>query len=248
MAPVIHGHGVTEAQWQACPWLGAMPECTAPALLGEIRRLVVVSPHPDDEVLGCGGLMQAALAAGVPVRVVSVTDGEACYPDQALWPPERLRDVRRHELAQALRALGLHASDVTPVGLPDGEVRGHEAALVAVLADMLGPGDGVLAPWTGDAHPDHDACGRAAQAAARRRGARFLQYPVWAWHWLDPQAAAPWPGARRIALDATQQARKQAAIAAFASQTGNIEGLACPPILPGNVLARFRRTYEVVIA
>lgn len=251
MEPVaarIEGRGTPESAWETCAWLDALPEATADTVLLDARRLVVVAPHPDDEVLGCGGLIQAAAARGCAVQVISVTDGEACYPDHPHWSMDWLRDVRRRELADAMQVLGLDASHVTSLGLPDGAVAEHETALAAQLAACLRPGDIVVAPWVHDAHPDHDAVGRAARAAAERCGVRAFQYPVWAWHWLDPGTAeGPWSGAQRIAMCADSQARKQQAIAAFATQTGGREGLGRDPILPGHVLARFRRSYEVLI-
>lgn len=245
----IQGQGTLENEWACSEWLAGLPTTHAPELLRGTRRLLVVSPHPDDEVLGCAGLMQAALAEHIAVHVVSVTDGEACYPDQALWPASRLRDARRHELAQAMRALGLDAGHVTPLGLPDGGVARHEAELTAYLTAQLMPDDLVIAPWVKDAHPDHEAAGRAACAAAAARHARLLQYPVWAWHWLDPGArASPWPAATRVPMDGLMRSRKRAAMQAFATQTGDIEGLDCPPILPDHITARFHRPYEVLIA
>lgn len=244
----IEGRGTPESAWQGCAWLSALPLVEAAAVLRDARCLVVVSPHPDDEVLGCGGLMQAALAQGCIVHVVSVSDGEACYPDHPTWPAARLRDARRRELASAMQALGMDATHVTALGLPDGGIAAHETELVSHLVARLSPGAAVVAPWVHDAHPDHEAAGRAAREAAARAGARFLQYPVWAWHWLDPAAsAAPWPNAQRIVLDADAQARKQRAMAAFATQTGEVPGLDCDPVLPGHVLARFRRPFEVLI-
>ncbi|GAB3051217.1 PIG-L family deacetylase [Stenotrophomonas tumulicola] len=244
----IEGEGNSESEWSRSAWLGALPVRDADTLLQGAHGVVVVSPHPDDEVLACAGLMQAACARGIPLRVVSVTDGEACYPGQSLWPAERLRSARRRELADAMRTLGLDATQVIPLGLPDGGVTECEAELVSHLAAMLAPGDLVVAPWTGDAHPDHEAAGRAANAAALVQSLRVLQYPVWAWHWLDPQSAtAPWPSAWRLPLCMASQARKHRAMQAFSTQTGDIDGLGCDPILPEQVMARFRRPYEVLI-
>ena len=77
---------------------------------------------------------------------------------------------------------------------------------------------------------------------------RRPRIPVWAWHWLDAEApAGPWTTAQRIALGPDAQARKQHAMAAFATQTGKGEALGCEPILPEHVLARFRRSFEVLI-
>src|SRR5712664_3781285 len=39
-------------------------------------RIVIVAPHPDDEILGAGGLIQAALAVGADVRVIYLTNGD----------------------------------------------------------------------------------------------------------------------------------------------------------------------------
>ena len=244
----IEGQGTLQSEWETCSWLHALPERGAAAVLQDVRRLVVVSPHPDDEVLGCAGIMQAALADDVAVHVVSVTDGEACYPDQPLWPPARLRDARRRELASALRALGLDATHVMPLGLPDGGVVLREADLQAQLSSQLLAGDLLLAPWIHDGHPDHEAAGRAAQAAAQQRGATVLQYPVWAWHWLDPAgSSSPWAVAARIPMVAAALERKKAAIQAFATQRGEVDGLSCEPILPDPVTDRFHRSYEVLI-
>ncbi|WP_313348023.1 PIG-L family deacetylase [Stenotrophomonas sp.] len=244
----IEGRGTQEADWDDCVWLDALPSVEADTVLLGARRLVVVSPHPDDEVLGCGGLMQAALAQGIAVQVVSVTDGEACYPDHPRWTTARLRDARRRELVTAMQALGMDASHVTTLGLPDGAVARHETDLAAHLAARLLPGDMVVAPWVHDGHPDHEAVGRAARAAAISCGARTLQYPVWAWHWLDARAAGgPWTSAQRISLCTDSQARKRLAMTAFATQTGTVEDLDREPVLPEHVLARFRRAYEVLI-
>jgi LmbE family N-acetylglucosaminyl deacetylase len=244
----IEGRGTQESEWDDCLWLDALPSVEADTVLLGARRLVILSPHPDDEVLGCGGLMQSALAQGIAVQVISVTDGEACYPDHPRWPTLRLRDARRRELVAALQALGMGATNVTALGLPDGQVACHESDLAAYLAARLLPGDIVVAPWVHDGHPDHEAVGRAADAAATACGARTLQYPVWAWHWLDAHAAGgPWHSAQRISMCVASQARKRLAVAAFATQTGAVDNLDCEPILPEHVLARFLRSYEVLI-
>lgn len=246
--PVIAGGGIREEDWQRCAWLAGLPAGSVDEVLGRAPRLVVVSPHPDDEVLACGGLVQAALAARRRVCVLSVTDGEACYPGQAAWPPERLRRARRQELAEALAVLGGVRVTVLHLGLRDGGVGDEEDVLAVQLLASLQPGDLVLAPWVHDGHPDHEATGRAAVRAARLANATLLQYPVWAWHWLDPQAPEPpWPRALRLALPDAARLRKHRAIAAFATQTGAVPGLDCPPILPAGVLARFQRDYEVLI-
>jgi len=246
-APRIQGEGTLESAWETCATLWRLPATPLRQLLGAAVRLVVVAPHPDDEVLACGGLMALAAAAGVPVQVIAVTDGEACYPGETWWTPERLVLARRQELAQALTALGMPGASVRHLGIGDGTVAGQEDTLERVLGALLRTGDLVLAPWRHDGHPDHEAAARATLAAASQVGARALEYPVWAWHWLRPeQVQGVWQ--RPLLLDITATAAdKQRAIACFATQTGEVERLGAPPILPPHVLARFARNHEVFL-
>lgn len=244
----IDGDGVSEAQWQACAWLDAVPMRDAATLLAGHARLVVVSPHPDDEVLACGGLMAATHALGMPVVVISVTDGEACYPGQSAWPPTRLRRIRQQELARALDCLGLPDRDRHALHIDDGAVAGSETALATHLVSLLRSDDLVLGPWRLDAHPDHEAVGRACAIAAASRGCTLREFPVWGWHWLDPQdAPQAWAPATRFPLGAEVVRRKRAAIMQFSTQLGAVDGLDCAPILPPAVVQRFERDYEVLI-
>ncbi|HEY0193767.1 MAG TPA: PIG-L family deacetylase [Kofleriaceae bacterium] len=234
--------GTPEAAWLGCPQLAACPALE----LGAPGRVVVIAPHPDDEVLGAGGLMRRLARTGAAITVVAVTDGEASHPRSPTTPPARLAELRAAERAAALVALGVDA-EVIRLGIPDGGVAND--ALAARLAPVIDRATLCLAPWERDGHPDHDATGRAAIAACASAGVRLLRYPVWAWHWASPASDdLPWPRARRIALDADTIAAKRAAIAAYRSQHAPLSAAAGDePILPAAVLARFERPFEVVL-
>jgi LmbE family N-acetylglucosaminyl deacetylase len=235
--------GRSEAAWAASPSLAALLPLDVPP----IDLLVVVAPHPDDEVLGAGGLLQILAGAKVRIEIYAVTDGEASHRGV---PDEQLRRIRTAESFAALHRLDLPpgASRVR-LGYPDGQVADHEVDLTDRLRSRLGPDSLCVAPWRLDGHPDHEACGRAAAAAARACGARLFEYPVWAWHWADPAGTdLPWSSARRLELDRRQTARKRWATTAFRSQ---IRTLGSPagdsPVLPDPILRRFWRPFEVYI-
>lgn len=244
--PRIAGEGEHEAAWRASSWLGRLPEQSPAQLLYGSRRLVLLSPHPDDETLACAGLLHAAGQAGLAVHLLAVTDGEACYPGDAHWTPSRLREQRPREVERALDELGVQAR-VQRLGLGDGAVTASAAELEAALRALLQPGDLLVAPWEQDGHPDHDASGRAALAAAGGADIRLLRYPVWAWHWLAPDAAQPPFQAVRMPLPPEAVARKQRAIACFESQLGTSLPPAPAPVLPPHVVERFHRPYEVYL-
>jgi LmbE family N-acetylglucosaminyl deacetylase len=92
-------------------------------------RLLVVAPHPDDETLGAGGLMERVHETGGRVNVVYLTDGDG-YPEGVRSEghvesptPADYRGygrIRRREARSALLALGLDKPSYTFLGFPDG--------------------------------------------------------------------------------------------------------------------------------
>jgi LmbE family N-acetylglucosaminyl deacetylase len=166
--------------------------------LDECSGMTVVAPHPDDETLGLGATIATLCGAGVDVQVVSVSDGEAAYPELDHTSRMELKALRRIEVRQSMRLLG--ARDPIRLGMPDGELAAHEPELTdrisSVLAD-LPTGSWCATTWRGDGHPDHEAVGRAAASAASATGATLVEYPVWMWHWARPDdPAVPWERAQ----------------------------------------------------
>ncbi|WP_184623298.1 PIG-L deacetylase family protein [Xanthomonas sp. 3058] len=246
MGQQIHGTGTPEQEWRQASCLQDMPRASLAQLIQDSARLVVVAPHPDDEVLGCGGLIAAAQAAGLPVRIVSLTDGELAYPDAPGWAPRLLAPVRRGELEDAVGELGLPVASVVHLGLGDGALSSLQDRIADALGTLLQPGDLVLVTWRRDGHPDHEAAARAAETACNRHAASLLQYPVWAWHWSRPgDGVFEDARALRFDLSADIADAKTRAIARFATQTGQCTPAIANPILPPHVLERFERRFEV---
>lgn len=236
--------GTSEGQWRRSPHLRS----PIPLVVPSGRRAWVVSPHPDDEILGCGGLIQALCDQGVDVRIVAVSDGEASHP-AAAEPECDLRGIRTREVRHALDRLGCGQVRVTRLRLPDGAIATRVDHLAQWLASDMSPGDLCLAPWQRDGHPDHDACGFAAARAAQWSGARLLEYVVWAWHWAHPDDEWwPWEDCRTLHLSRRSAARKRWATHAFVSQTRPLGGgHDREPVLPPAVMRRFWRPFEVFI-
>lgn len=236
--------GTDEERWAAWP----APASWQPLALDTLARrpVVVLAAHPDDEVLGVGGLLARLSDLGTRVQLVWATDGEGSHPGSVAPAVERLPEIRRAESAAAAERLGLAGARRTHLALPDGGLAGREDELVERLREVVRPGDVVLAPWSGDGHPDHEACGRAAARVA----VSVLEYPVWAWHWARPDdPRVPWTRARRVCLDAEVRDRKAAAMGCFVSQVAPIgPAEADGPVLPDRVLAHFRRDHEVLLA
>jgi LmbE family N-acetylglucosaminyl deacetylase len=244
---LIQGPGTSLAQWQASERLARVPTITHRQLVPAGQRLVVVAPHPDDEVLGCAGILAGMQGREADVLLIAVTDGEASHPQSRHWTPTRLRQQRPKESMRALACMGL---DVTALGwqrlgLPDSGVAGQEALLIERLMALIRPHDRVITTWRLDGHCDHEATGRATACAVAQQGACLIEVPVWAWHWARPDdARIPWARAHKYRLEPQVLAQKRQAIAAHVSQVSP-EGQA-PAVLSRETLERLLQPFELV--
>ncbi|MBE0550327.1 MAG: PIG-L family deacetylase [Rubrivivax sp.] len=143
--------------WQAIPEPELVPYA-APASL-PVRSMLVLAPHPDDEVFGCGGTLALAALQGVDARVVVVSDGAQGGNAAA----------RQLESRRAALALGYDRDGAAMQfwRLPDRGVQ-PDAALVERLRQALlaQRPEWLLAPSPFEIHPDHRALCLAAISAA----------------------------------------------------------------------------------
>ncbi|MEL5993172.1 PIG-L deacetylase family protein [Hymenobacter segetis] len=230
----------------------------AASLVAGLGSTVVVAPHPDDEALGCGGLLALLRQAGQPVAAVLVSDGTMSHPNSVLFSAPARQAVRTAEFRHALTILGADAREPLLLNLPDGRVPASPTEpgfteSVAQLREFLEhhQTETVLVPWRRDPHPDHRATAQLVQAtlAAMPHLPRRLEYVVWAWERAAPEdlptAADAVQGFR---LDiAAGLSQKQRAITAHRSQvapgvfTDDSEGFLLSP----EMLAHFAGPYEV---
>lgn len=244
---LFEGPATAPADWQHSAHLSRATWITPAQLCPPGRRLVVVAPHPDDEILACGGLLASLRGRERDLLLISVTDGEGSHPGSQQWTEHRLRRQRPQESRHALQRLGLDLQllDWRRLGLKDTAVARDEAYLVNHLTQLLKPGDQLLCTWRGDGHADHEAVGRACAQAAQARDVQLLEVPVWAWYWAQPEdSRLPWERACKLQLDADALQRKQHAIAAHTSQMETDDDR--PPVLPAATLECLMQPFELV--
>lgn len=130
-------------------------------LLKPVKRVLILAPHPDDEVFGCGGAAFLHRQQGAEVTVVVVSDGAAHATESERG---RMFSIRQAETDHALDVLGIPPAIFW--GLPDREV-GASTLLPLQMADLLRAQsfDRIYTPSLSEIHPDHLACTRAALAA-----------------------------------------------------------------------------------
>ncbi len=180
--------------------------------------VLVIAPHPDDEVLGCGGVIRRFANEGHAVHVAIVTRGWA-----PLFPDDQVAQVRA-EAEAASKILGvtqLHFMDlpVTKLAqLPEHELNGAMGGLV----DQTQP-NWVFLPYRSDLHEDHKQIFDAAQVALRPlpnrlNVERILCYETLSeTHWHAPQAEPAFTPQTYIDITSTLAAKIEA-MRAYKSQ------------------------------
>ena len=201
----------------------AAPEVALEVLCPGDGALIVVAPHPDDESLGCGGLIARAADAGREVVVAVMTDGAGSHANSAAWPAARLAALRRRELDTAVDVLTGGRGRVEAFAAPDGRLQDHEAKAIAWLAALTvgRPGGALFTTWAADPHPDHKAAARIAAAQAAACGAPLHAFPVWGLILAPDEDAGPVAPCVRLDLSGVLD-RKREAIAAHRSQVSEL--------------------------
>lgn len=146
-----------------------------------MKRVLVVSPHPDDESIGCGGTLRCHTRAGDAVKIVFLTSGEAGGFD--VVSPEELARQREQEAREAARILGVQ--DIEFWHQPDSMLR-VTGTLIRRLADTLRiwKPDLVYAPHAHEDSPDHRAGSRLVRRAVASLDGRVphpdcLFFEIW---------------------------------------------------------------------
>ncbi|MCL6285285.1 PIG-L family deacetylase [Ruegeria sp. 2012CJ41-6] len=233
------------------------------------RSCLVLAPHPDDETLGCGGVVMHKLAAWSHVEVIVATDGAASHLDDPTCTTSRdaLVEMRERETRLACGELGLEPDHVSFLRFPDGALAQHARDLRDRLAEEIAARrpDEIYVCALVDGHRDHVALAQAVRHLAgegRLGGAIHWEYPVWS---FDFRSWRP-PGRTNKAgyvLGVVQmlrtlraahvssvsikglQARKRRALDQHRSQVGLLEEEPDWPGLPEAFLSFFFRDREV---
>ena len=235
----------------------SVPPSPIEALVAPSGSILVIAPHPDDETLGCGAAITAALECGRDVTIALMTDGDASHPASARYPAERLAALRRSEFEAAVARLRPPGSAGTlrtlPFGLPD--TRLAEAVADGFVLDRLSKfldeADcaSIWSTWRFDPHCDHHAAADIADRLAQHMGQRLhthYAYAVWG-RFGDAASLLRSEHIRRFALDRWQP-QKLEAMACYRSQltpliTDDPDGF----VMPSSLVDHFGTFDEIFI-
>lgn len=206
-------------------------------MIHQARCALVIAPHPDDEVLGCGGTMARLAAAGCAVHVAVLTRGHAPRFDPADVERVRAEGEAAHRL---LDVRATHWEDHPAAALDTIPHATLNAAIAAIIGEIAP--DTLFLPFAGDIHLDHQLVFQSALVAARPSSAAY-PIRIYAYetlsetNWNAPGIAPAFCPNMFIDI-AGQLEAKLAAFACYRSQTRAFPSERSPEAL--SALARLR--------
>lgn len=126
------------------------------------NKVLIIAPHPDDEVLGCGGTIKKMTSQNKEVWILIVSRGK-----KGMYPEERIRNVRKEAL-EAHKILGVTETRFFEYPAPELDLISVSELSIAIseVINEFKP-DTVFLPHRGDIHHDHKAVFNASLVAAR---------------------------------------------------------------------------------
>ena len=148
-------------------------------------KVLIVAPHPDDEVLGCSGLIQRLLNEGKQVDVVILSGGGKSHAGCCEIDESTLIESRRNLSRKAAKILGLPLENLHFLDYPDGSIvfDCSETDRLKKLIETLQP-KVIFVPHKGEGWSDHLEAGRIVQKLVGEMADVLLyEYCVWFWYY-----------------------------------------------------------------
>jgi LmbE family N-acetylglucosaminyl deacetylase len=206
------------------------------------QKVLVFSPHPDDESIGVGGYIYDSIKAGAEVEIILVTDGNK----------HKIKDRRYEEFRQATGILGVNENNLVFLNYPDGQLKEQNEVDVeknfSLNIAAFSP-DIIIYPDSRDDHSDHATTGKIVEKvlSAQKFQGKVYSYLVHHDRFPQPKKMASnmflLPPSKMISFDDQWQklmlsrealSAKNAAILSYQSQLR-------VPILRSEILSSIRQ-------
>lgn len=148
------------------------------------ERTVFIAPHPDDEVMGCTGLIQNLVERETPPDVIFMTGGEGSHRGCCEVSEGRIIAERRHLALKVAGLLGIPISHVHFLDYPDEHISidHSETEKLRELLYELHPKT-VLIPHWGEGMPDHIQTSEIVKELLKDTNVSIYEYCVWMWYY-----------------------------------------------------------------
>ena len=161
-------------------------QCAKEIDSSEFDKVLIISPHPDDEVFGCGGLMQSLVQAGKQVEVIIMSKGEAVHRHCCPNEEDSIVQARAKLTDAANGVLGIAPERIHHLDFPDGDFASanENETLIRELENLIkeiAPTE-VFIPHPFENSPDHVAATQILESILQRLTIKTFYYCVWTWY------------------------------------------------------------------
>ena len=145
---------------------------------------VIIAPHPDDEVIGCAGLIQVLVERGTPPHVIILTGGEGSHHGCCDTSAEDIMAARHQLTLDAAATLGLPESHIHCLNYPDGGIAMEHPATERLreLLVQLSP-KALFVPHHGEGWSDHLRAAEITKQLMSEKEVLIYEYCVWMWYY-----------------------------------------------------------------
>lgn len=173
--------------------------------------VVIIAPHPDDEVFGCGGLIARLVAEGHNPHIIVLTGGGGSHDGCCSTSESEIISARRGLTHKAMPVLGLPESHLDELDFIDGHIsegNPEEKKELEALISEINP-DVILVPHHGEGWPDHLA---ARDLGIELAGDDTAVYEYCVWMWYYRQKHLDWKNAYVLKMTEAEHKKKLDAI------------------------------------
>lgn len=145
------------------------------------KKIIVFAPHPDDEVLGCGGTIVKKLKDGYDVFIIFMTDGRYALKDIGVDKnpsPSKIKVIRRKEAIRAAEILGIPRINLFFLDIEDKSLGKHKKYSLEKITKMIKeirPTE-IFFPQELEYNPDHRATNRIIKEALKKLDFHIAEY------------------------------------------------------------------------
>lgn len=181
------------------------------ACLSPNGNVIIIAPHPDDEVFGCGGIIARLVTGGNAPHVIVLTGGGGSHRGCCTTSEFDTIAARRNLTYQAMSVLGLPESYIHELDFMDGHIsegNPEEKKNLEALISEIKP-DVILVPHHGEGWPDHLA---ARDLSIELAGDKTAVYEYCVWMWYYRQMNLDWKNAYVLKMTEAEHKKKLDAI------------------------------------
>lgn len=148
------------------------------------NKILILAPHPDDEVFGCSGLIKQQIFVGKKIYIIFMTKGESSHKGCCNIEQNELISKRAKLTDNALKLLNVSKDNIYRLSYPDGALC-YESAETEKLKDLIisiKP-DAIFVPHSGEGWNDHIKTQNIAGELIKDKNIELYAYCVWFWYY-----------------------------------------------------------------